>query len=1312
MPTEASGTPRKPLKKSWYHHLDPMLRGPTPPVPVQREVCPESTASIFSRLSFSWMTFIMVVGRRRPLELEDIWLINPERSIERLTDRFRQALREREQKGGKATTHRLIFTTHDVFKREFWTGGVWLLVACLCQVFIPFTLRFLLNYVSAAYDYRNEPDSEVEQKPGIGKGLALVVGMLALQLLQSVSTNQYIYYGFMIGGQTRALLISVLFNKSLDLSLEARAGSSKLPTNEEDKNSSKTKGHDRSGDGYSNSHLLTMMSSDVARIDQAAGMFHLIWTAPIQIILAFILLLVNLNYSAVAGFALLFLGVGGLTYAMKSLVGRRNAINIVTDERNARTLEVLESISVVKYAAMEGALLGRLSDARSAEVELVTGLNVIRNALNSFSIALPLFGAAITFAVYAKTGHALAAAPIFSSLALFAAIRVPFNLLPRVVGQIADAWSAFKRLEELFDADDFKDYVKLQENEKSAVEVKHATFSWGAGVPTDDESTASDHSGVMDFALEKVNLSVHHGELLAVVGAVGSGKTSLLSAIAGEMHKHRGEVNLGVPSRAFCPQQAWIRNATLRDNIVFDRPFDAERYAEVVSCCCLGPDIKSLPAGDATEIGERGATLSGGQRQRVNLARALYSDAALVLMDDPLSAVDAQVGTSIFEGAICGFLQDRTRILSTHQLHILDRCDRVLWVDGGRIKALGTCAELRTRYPEFQKLLASDYKRSSSMDDQTKNGETSAAKSEAILAPGSGILLRDEEMQQGGMSWGLLLSYLKGSGRAWYGLAPLALLVVAQGSNTLTSLWLSLWVSSRFDLGTDQYIGILISIASAQTLFFFLFGASVSILCGRASRKLVTTAIHQVVHSTMAFHDTTPLGRIVNRLSRDVEVLDNQLPESVRMFAYTLAIVVSVAVLISAYIRWFLIAVPALAAAFLYPATYYLASATQLKRFEASLRGVVYARLGESVAGTAAIRAYGVGEHATRRLHAAIDDMSAAYFLGLGNQRWVAARLDLVAITTVVVVNLMAVFLRGVLHPSVSGLLLSYSLAVTQMMQLVIRQLSEVENAMISVERLTEYATILPQEASPPPEGGVNIPPMWPDKGVSPSSGQKMAIVGRTGAGKSSIAACIFRLIELSGGRITIDGLDIARLPLNELRSRLSIIPQDPKLFRGTLRINLDPFGQSTDADLWSVVRQVGLLGDGDDSGAGGSNNIHLDMTVNEYGSNFSQGQRQLISVARALLRQSAIVFCDEATSSVDLRMDRHIQKVMMEAFATKTVITIAHRLQTIVGYDRVCVVDHGHVVELGTPRELWGNKDGVFRSLCDRDGIQEESFM
>ncbi|KAK8021735.1 multidrug resistance-associated protein 2 [Apiospora arundinis] len=1266
-----------------------MLRGPTPPAPVQREVCPESTASIFSRLSFSWMTSIMVVGRRRPLELEDIWLINPERSIERLTDRFRQALREREQKGGKATTHRLIFTTHDVFKREFWTGGVWLLVACLCQVFIPFTLRFLLNYVSAAYDYRNEPDSQVEQKPGIGKGLALVVGMLALQLLQSVSTNQYIYYGFMIGGQTRALLISVLFNKSLNLSLEARAGSSKPPANDEDKNASKANGRDSASDGYSNSHLLTMMSSDVARIDQAAGMFHLIWTAPIQVILAFILLLVNLNYSAVAGFALLFLGVGGLTYAMKSLVGRRNAINVVTDERNARTLELLESISVVKYAAMEDALLGRLSDARSAEVELVTSLNVIRNALNSFSIALPLFGAAITFAVYAKTGHALAAAPIFSSLALFAAIRVPFNLLPRVVGQIADAWSAFKRLEELFDADDFKDYVKLQDNEKAAVEIKQATFSWGAGVPTDDESTASDHSGVMDFALEEVNLSVRHGELLAVVGAVGSGKTSLLSAIAGEMHQHRGEVIIGVPTRAFCPQQAWIRNATLRENIVFDRPFDAERYAEVVSCSCLGPDIKSLPAGDATEIGE------------LNLARALYSDAALVLMDDPLSAVDAQVGTAIFDGAICGFLQDRTRILSTHQLHILDRCDRVLWVDGGRIKALGTCAELRTRYPEFQKLLASDYKRSSSMNDQTKNGETSAAKSEAILAPGSGILLRDEEMQQGGMSWGLLLSYLKGSGRAWYGLAPLALLVVAQGSNTLTSLWLSLWVSSRFDLGTDQYIGILISIASAQTLFFFLFGASVSILCGRASRKLVTTAIHQVVHSTMAFHDTTPLGRIVNRLSRDVEVLDNQLPESVRMFAYTLAIVVSVAVLISAYIRWFLIAVPALAAAFLYPATYYLASATQLKRFEASLRGVVYARLGESVAGTAAIRAYGVGEHATRRLHAAVDDMSAAYFLGLGNQRWVAARLDLVAITTVVVVNLMAVSPPRRPPP---------------------QRLSEVENAMISVERLTEYATGLPQEASPPPEGGVHIPPMWPDKGritleavearyrpdlpntlhgidLTIEGGQKMAIVGRTGAGKSSIAACIFRLIELSGGRIAIDGLDIARLPLNELRSRLSIIPQDPKLFRGTLRTNLDPFGQSTDADLWSVVRQVGLLGDGDDSGGPA------------YGSNFSQGQRQLISVARALLRQSAIVFCDEATSSVDLRMDRHIQKVMMEAFATKTVITIAHRLQTIVGYDRVCVVDHGHVVELGAPRELWGNKDGVFRSLCDRDGIREESF-
>ncbi|KAI3325495.1 P-loop containing nucleoside triphosphate hydrolase protein [Xylariaceae sp. AK1471] len=1224
-------------RKSWLQWLRSMYSPPAP----------DFTANLLSRYTFEWMTPIMVTGHRRKLEVNDLWLVNPDRPF-----------RDRVHKGSK---HPLMAALHDTFKREFWI------------VVVPFVLRFLLNFLAAAYKAAMDDMPERHPGPPIGRGLGIVV-----------CTNQFIYRGFMIGAQ-----------KALKLSDQSLPG----------------------GAGF----MMSLLSSDTARIDQAAGLFHLIWVSPITIFLTLALLLVNISYSALPGFGLLFFGVAGLTFGLKTLMRRRKQINSVTDARVSLTQEILRSIPFMQ----------KLEGIRKEEIKGITKLQLTRNAINSISIVLPILGAMLSFITYATTSHTLTVAPIFSSLALFNAIRVPFNLLPVVIGQ------------KLFLAEDHDDHIDRVATSEYALEVSKAQFSWencsatSSTVKRTSISSSDARSSItlatQSFSFRDLSFTVNRGELLAIVGSVGSGKSSLLSALAGEMPKSSGQILQGLSTRAYCPQDAWIQNTTLRDNITFGRPFDAAFYNKVIEACCLLPDLQSFAAGDSTEIGEKGINLSGGQRQRVNLARAMYSDSELILMDDPLSAVDAHVGKHMFERGICGILGDKTRILATHQLHVLSRCDRVLWLEYGSIKAIGTFQELHDTNAEFQEMIIrysqkeSQPREKTTSDIEKKTSPGEAEEKRPETTSDNGALIKDEEMATGSLPLSLYAHYIRSSGSLFYGLIPIVLLIVAQVANTLTNIWLSWWVSGRFNLTRGAYIGVCVFIGIFQAILFFCYGGTISVFGGKASGKIVHTATTKVIKAPLSFHDSQPLGRIMNRLSRDAEVMDNQLSEALRMFVYTLAIVTSIIVLLSYYFQWFLVAIVPLGAIVVYAAVYYKASAGQLKRHEAALRGVTFAKFGESMSGVQTIRAYGAQARTLRRLHEAIDDMDSAYFLTLSNQRWVTTRLDLVAAAVVTTTGILVTTLRTAIDPSVSGLVLSYVLGITQMMQLVVRSLTEVENAMVSTERLHEYEVDLPQE----PEQTGDVPPSWPSKGevdmkdivlqyrsdlppvlqglnLKIEGGQKVGIVGRTGAGKTSMSAALFRLVELSGGQIFIDGLDIAQLPLRELRSRISVVPQDPTLFKGTVRSNLDPFDERTDMDLWHALHSAGI----EKPQANGSDNslFNLDSPVEEEGKNFSKGQRQLLAIARALVRDCRIVVCDEATSSVDPEADAKVQRTIMEAFSGKTVLTIAHRLDTIINYDRVCVLEKGRVLEFDTPLTLW-ESNGAFRGLCDQSGIRRQDF-
>ena len=1291
---------------------------------------------------------------------------------------------------------------HETFFVEFWVGGFLNLVATVISVLSPFTLRFLIQFATDAYvaNTRGLPP------PPISRGLGLAFGICAMQICQSLGISNFLYRGMTVGGQSRAALIIVIFEKAMRISERARAGTGKnkiLATGgdgDQPSTKNKTKREKKKktkplrapagvmdtlqASGWPNGRIFNLMSVDTSRIDLANGMLHMVWTAPLQCVISLVLLLINLSYSALAGFALLVIGAPLLTRVVRSVFRRRKAINDITDNRVSLTQEVLQNVRFVKLFGWESSFLNRLRDIRAPEIRSIQILLAIKNGINAVALSLPVFASMLSFITYSLTNNDLAPAEVFSSLALFNGLRFPLTLFPMVLGQVIDAWSSVKRIQEFLLEEEAKEEAIWEPKGEYALELKNASFTWEktqnvknelndgpkgkatGGSPRADspqERRSTNYTRpVVDygeketpFQISDLNLQIGRNELVAVIGTVGSGKSSLLAALAGDMRRTTGDVILGA-SRALCPQYAWIQNATVRSNVIFGKEIDMEWYEQVIEACALKPDLEMLPAGDLTEIGERGITISGGQKQRLNIARAIYFDADVVIMDDPLSAVDAHVGRQIFDKAIMQLLKDKARILATHQLWVLSRCDKIVWMDSGRIHAIDTFENLIREHTGFKSLMESTASEDAKQDGG-KAAETDVEEDEKNVDQKSrksgAALMQAEEKPVDSIPWSTYGAYVKASGSIVNAPLLLGLLVISQGANIVTSLWLSWWTGNKFGYSRGIYMGVYAALGFSQAAFMFIVSVSITIAGTRASKTLFELAVTRILRAPMSFFDTTPLGRITNRFSRDADVMDNTLSDSIRMYAFTLSMIISVLILITAFFPWFAIALVPLFLLFLFAASYYRASAREVKRFESVLRSHVFAKFGEGLSGMACIKAYGLTDRFVKDLTESIDEMNAAYYLTFSNQRWLSVRLDAVGTLLVLTTGVLVVTSRFDVPPSTGGLVLSYILAIVQMIQFTVRQLAEVENCMNAVERLLHYGSNLEEEA---PLHTVKVRGSWPEKGeiifdnvkmryraglplvlkglsLHVKGGERIGIVGRTGAGKSSIVSMLFRLVELDGGHMTIDGIDISTIGLHDLRSSLAIIPQDPTLFKGTVRSNLDPFCQHTDLELWSALRQADLVQDDKNSlsdekrsssiestgapsppataGQAGQQQqqLRLDSPVVEDGLNFSLGQRQLIALARALVRNSRIIVCDEATSSVDVETDDRIQRTMANAFRGRTLLVIAHRLRTILAYDRICVLDKGQIVELGTPIDLWHMKDGIFRGMCDRSGIGEK---
>ncbi|OBZ89252.1 ATP-dependent bile acid permease [Choanephora cucurbitarum] len=821
---------------------------------------------------------------------------------------------------------------------------------------------------------------------------------------------------------------------------------------------------------------------------------------------------------------------------------------------------------------------------------------------------------------------------------------------------------------------------------------------------------------------------------------------------------------------AYVAQTAWLQNCSIRDNILFGLPFDQDRYEKVLYMTALTRDLEILEFGDDTEVGEKGITLSGGQKQRVAIARAVYSQASTVILDDCLSAVDAHTAKHLYEHCLMGeLMKHRTVILVTHHVGLcLSGASYVVALKDGEVVDAGLPKDLLKSGALGEELAKAEEAKAITNEEVAVEGPIPVVPKTMVKKEnvnGGGKLTKDEERAEGGVAWYVYKTYINSSGGNWFWITVILLFCLCQACVLAQDYWIKVWsaayghpqdgkinstyvdhnaisilgrsslalfysqsysespeqqVDVTYYLGVYFVIGLVAAVMTALRMAILFMGNL------KASRRIHSQLLDRILRAKVRFYDTTPLGRIVNRFSSDLATIDQEVGPSLSFLLFSIVATLCVILLVSSVTPAFLIPGAVIAVMFWAIGSYYLSTSRDMKRLNSVSRSPIYVQFNESVNGVATIRAFGSQHRFIIENHNKIDNNNRPFLWMWATNRWLHCRVDLLGAFVGFCTGFVLLLGRNWVDPGLAGLSLSYSLTFTHHILWVVRCYAMNEMNMNAIERVHEYLDV---EKEPPTHIPATEPsPSWPEHGsievkdlvmqyapenppvlrnisfkVNPR--EKIGIVGRTGSGKSTLALSIFRFMEPTQGSIKIDGVDIHKIGLNSLRSRLTIIPQDPVLFSGTLRSNLDPFDQHDDAELWAALKRSHLIDEQED----GENAITLESPVTENGSNWSQGQRQLIALARALVKKSGLIILDEATSSVDFDTDHKIQQTIRAEFTNSVLLCIAHRIRTVADYDRILVLDHGEVKEFDTPYRLMQQKDSIFHQMCMRSGEYDD---
>nr|DAD18192.1 TPA_asm: hypothetical protein HUJ06_019655 [Nelumbo nucifera] len=1285
---------------------DALLNGTTEKHAEGNRKSPYGSATLLQLITFSWLNPLFAVGVKKSLEQDEIPDVDIKDSAGFLSHSFDDSLncvKERD-----STTDPSIYKAIFLFiSKKATINAIFAVISAGTSYVGPYLIDDFVKFL-------NE-----RKERSLRSGYLLALAFLGAKMIETMSQRQWIFGARQLVLRLRVALISQIYKKGLHLSSQSRQS-------------------------HTSGEIINYMSVDVQRITDFMWHLNIIWMLPIQISLAIYILNMNLGPASLAALAATTIVMACNIPIARIQKKFQCKIMDSKDDRMKAMSEVLRNMKTLKLQAWDAQYLHKLESLRKTEYSwLWKSLRL--SAISAFIFwGSPTFISVVTLGACILMGIPLTAGRVLSALATFRMLQDPIFNLPDLLSVVTQAKVSADRVASYLQEDEIQiDTVVFCPKDETEFEIEISTgnFSWN---PESERST-----------LKGIELKVKRGMKVAICGTVGSGKSSLLSCILGEIPKLSGMVKVS-GTRAYVPQSPWILTGNIRENILFGNAYDSAKYERTVKACSLMKDFELFSCGDLTEIGERGINMSGGQKQRIQIARAVYQDADIYLLDDPFSAVDAHTGTELFQDCLMGILKDKTVLYVTHQVEFLPAADLILVVQDGRITQAGRFEELLKQNTGFEVLVGAHGQALESIltvenssrtskrpisdseaevDHTIINAEITRHESDHNLSPEitdkTGRLMQDEERGKGSIGKEVYWSYLTAARRG--ALIPIILLAQSlfQVLQIASNYWMA-WASPPTS-GTEPVVKmnilflvyILLSVGSSLCVLIRALLVAIAGLV--TSQKFFINMLHSVLRAPMSFFDSTPTGRILNRASMDQSVLDLEIAGNLGWCAFSIIQILGTITVMS-QVAWqvFALFIPVTAICIWYQ-RYYIPTGRELARLAGIEGAPILHHFAESLAGAATIRAFDQEDRFLEANLSLIDNHSRPWFHNVSAMEWLSFRLNMLsnlvfAFSLVLLVSLP----EGIINPSIAGLAVTYGLNLNVLQASVIWNMCNAENKMISVERILQYskitseAPLIIEECRPPsnwPQAGTicfknlqiryaeHLPSVLKNITCKFPGRKKVGVVGRTGSGKSTLIQAIFRIVEPREGTIEIDDVDICKIGLHDLRSRLSIIPQDPTMFEGTVRGNLDPLEKYSDNEVWKVLDKCQL---GDIIRA---KKEKLDTTVVENGENWSVGQRQLFCLGRALLKKSSILVLDEATASVDSATDGLIQKIIRQEFKNCTVITIAHRIHTVIDSDLVLVLSEGTVVEYDTPAKLLEREDSFFSKLIKEYSLRSQSF-